>query len=174
MEAKQLVKNLGNLIPSRSFCVATTEWYNHKCSNGRQLYTSHCLSVLPGFDGSDCQRFEGNDVTELMEKVSEAFGEFCAAVEMADTEVVAVKAKHTFAINVYSDKRGLVETYCIRDTRAEAEEMAAKDVEMLSRRIKSGLHVRIDELDENGDYVNGTTGHALYEDAHITGVTAPE
>lgn len=86
MEAKQLVKNLGALIPSRSFSVSTEEWYCKDLPAGRRMYTRYCLCILPGFDGSECQTIHGVDVTALMEKVSESFGEFCGIAGVRDQE----------------------------------------------------------------------------------------
>ncbi|HEY7415553.1 MAG TPA: hypothetical protein VH593_10200 [Ktedonobacteraceae bacterium] len=116
--------------------------------------------MQPGFDGTDCQQWSGDTVDDIAEKFSEMVSELILPGKVVEDIAIKEMPKGHWAINIYDPSWKLVETYVLVDTRKKAEDIASRDSVQLSNRSQQGLHIRIDELDSDGNYVPGTVGYA--------------
>lgn len=69
---EEMVHRLRQDNPGRNFCLSRYIWsYVHR-SVDEEPTTQYQLQVLPGFDGSECQSFKGDDALVCVSRCREA------------------------------------------------------------------------------------------------------
>lgn len=62
MNSTQLLNRLRKHDPSRSYCITVEHWFMNHLD---EPFKKFSLSILPGRDGTPCERLEGSSISAL-------------------------------------------------------------------------------------------------------------